>query len=255
MKLCSKCHTEKEYTEFNKEASRKDGFYPWCKSCLRDHRRARYIKRPKYFLIHNKVCSFCKEDKPRDQFAVTEARNLKPRCLSCEETVQLETQSGNRRCGCCKQWKPLEGFYKSRRDGHHATCIQCAKDSLPNTYERRRDASLRKHFGISLTQYIELLEFQKYICPVCNLPLSKEKRYSHPVDHAHGGPNAGRVRGIVHDRCNRFILWRHNEGEMLRRAADLVDNPLTDWIVPIEFLKGPKKRRKKRGKRVVKSKS
>lgn len=246
MKTCSKCQTEKELIEFNKEASRKDGLYPWCKVCLKEHRAARYVKRPKYFLIHNKICSFCKEDKPRAAFRTTSSNNLVPRCLKCEEDVRVQTEQNRRRCGACKQWRPLEEFYKSRRDGRHSTCIPCGQQALPNTYEKRRNASLVKYFGITLEQYKELLHLQNYVCPVCTKPLDQNKLYSHPVDHAHSGPNEGKIRAIVHDRCNRFVLWKHAEGADLRRAADLIDRPLTNWTVPTEYLKSRKKKRKKR---------
>ena len=41
MKLCSKCKTEKDFSEFRKDSSRKDGFSYICKACnvLKDHVR------------------------------------------------------------------------------------------------------------------------------------------------------------------------------------------------------------------------
>lgn len=37
MKVCSKCKEEKEFIEFGKNNSRKDGFHPYCKSCVKDY--------------------------------------------------------------------------------------------------------------------------------------------------------------------------------------------------------------------------
>ena len=34
MKKCTKCHNIKEFTEFNKRKSTKDGLASWCKSCI-----------------------------------------------------------------------------------------------------------------------------------------------------------------------------------------------------------------------------
>ena len=110
---------------------------------------------------------------------------------------------------------------------------------------KRRDYSLRRYFGITLRQYDELREKQNHVCPICLTELDKNN-YSYPVDHAHTGPHMGKVRAILHDKCNRFVMWRHEDAEQLRRAADLIETPLTDWLVPNEFVKGRKKKRKKR---------
>lgn len=41
MKICSKCHIEKEATRdnFYKQASRKDGNHPWCKDCCKEYQK------------------------------------------------------------------------------------------------------------------------------------------------------------------------------------------------------------------------
>lgn len=242
-KTCSKCSLEQPLVNYNKEVIRKDGYYPWCKSCLKEHRRIRYIKRPKYFLIHNKVCSFCKEDKPRDQFGIWESsRNLKSRCILCEEEINNNKVLNKRRCGSCKEWLLINEFFKSRRDGHHSTCIQCTKNQLikPSVKEKRRDSALRKYFGISLKQYKELLEKQEYTCPVC---LKSLEGISNPVDHAHRGKHEGKIRAIMHGRCNQMVMHNHYDANELRRAADLIETPLTNWIVPEEYLKSRKKKR------------
>lgn len=249
MKTCSKCTIEQPYENFNKEVIRKDGYYPWCKSCLREHRRVRYIKRPSYFLIHNKVCSFCKEDKPRNQYGIWESsRNLRSRCLACEDLIKKNLEDNKRRCGSCKQWLPLDTFFKSRRDGHHSTCVECTKKQLglPSVKEKRRDKSLQKFYGITLKQYRELLEQQNHTCPVCLKPL---EGISNHVDHAHRGVHSGKIRAILHSRCNQMVMHNHYDADELRRAANLIETPLTEWVVPEEFLKSRKKKGKRRKKR------
>lgn len=245
MKKCSKCSTEQPFENFNKEIKRKDGLYPWCKECLKKHRQERYIKRLKSYRLTHKVCSFCQENKPREEFRLTEAKNLKPRCISCEDEIEINTSSGKRRCGSCKEWLELEKFFKSRRDGHHATCKNCTDkhNQKPSVHEKNRDRSLKKYFGISLSQYRDLLDKQNYKCPVC---LKSLEGISNPVDHAHRGRHEGKIRAILHMRCNTFVVHNHYNSGELRRAAELIDNPLTDWVVPEEFLKSRKRKRKKR---------
>lgn len=101
----------------------------------------------------------------------------------------------------------------------------------PDYQLRRRNAELQKEYGITLDQYKELLERQGYKCPVCKVTFEPGV-YSYPVDHAHSGPMVGRIRGILHRDCNRFVVWNHEDSAQLRAAADLIDNPLTDWVVP-----------------------
>ena len=87
-----------------------------------------------------------------------------------------------------------------------------------------------KEYGITGEQYDELVAKQDSNCPVCLTVLPTDR--SGHVDHAHSGPFKGRIRAIVHSECNRAILRDHEDSAILRRAADLIDNPLTNWMVP-----------------------
>lgn len=250
-KICSKCKTEHSVENFAKELKRKDGLYPWCKLCLREHRAERYVKRLKIYGLTHKVCSYCKENKSREEFGKTASNNLRPRCLNCEEEIHSNSSQYKRRCGKCKEWKLVGNFYPSRRDGSRSTCIECTKDIPLSLKEYRRDKSLIKYFGITLEQYKDLLDKQKNTCPICLKPL---EGISNPVDHAHRGQHEGKIRAILHDRCNRFVMHNHYNSDELKRAAELIDNPLTDWIVPEEYLKSRKKKRKRNGKKLLRQK-
>lgn len=248
MKVCSKCKTEHSLDNFTKEKSRKDGLYPWCKPCLKKHKQDRYIRRDKKFRISHKICSSCKEDKPRSEFAAWDSsRNLKDKCISCETEQQEHKALNIRKCSSCKNILHIDKFYQSRQNGTRKTCIDCLNKQLqqPCVKEYRRDKNLKKFFGISLEQYRELLKKQNHICPICLKPL---EGISNPVDHAHRGLHEGKIRAILHDRCNRFVMHSHHDSGELFRAAVLIDTPLTDWVVPFEYLKSRKKKRKKRKK-------
>lgn len=41
MKTCTKCKTEKDFGEFNKCSSKKDGLLFWCKCCIHDYKKLR----------------------------------------------------------------------------------------------------------------------------------------------------------------------------------------------------------------------
>lgn len=245
-KTCTKCGEEKPYDEFANEISRKDGKYTWCRGCLSIHRKVRYKAVPRKVWLTQKVCSKCKKWKSRENYRKYKGNSLHYRCIECEERIAYNIASGLAECTCCKKIKPLSNFYKSKTSKE---CIDCRKaySYQSNVKLRVRDQNLQKYFGISLEQYKKLLELQGYKCPVCLIEFEKD-HYSYPVDHAHNGPFEGRIRAILHDTCNRFVMARHSDPELLRRAADLMESPLTDWSVPEEFVKSRKnkKRRKRR---------
>lgn len=245
MKTCTKCGYEKDLDEFNNELKRKDGKYPWCKACLSEHRKERYEKTPRKVWIHQKVCSKCKQWKPREEFRKYKGNNLHYRCVSCEDIDADLESKGLTECSSCGEVKSLEDFYLSRLRKTSKQCRSCQKSYYAaRDKEYIRDYNLRKKFGISINDYKELLAIQDHMCPICLVPF-EEGNYSYPVDHAHAGPNAGVIRAILHDRCNRFVMGDNIDPFQLRRTADLIESPLTDWYVPEEQIK-PKRRRKTR---------
>lgn len=64
------------------------------------------------------------------------------------------------------------------------------------------------------------------------------------VDHDH---KTGEIRGLLCTWCNRYIVGKHTDGELLRKIAKYVEQG-TGWFVPPAFLKGRKKRRKRKPK-------
>lgn len=46
MKICTQCKVEKDYIEFPKKKSNKDGLYSWCKECSRKKTREHSLKNP-----------------------------------------------------------------------------------------------------------------------------------------------------------------------------------------------------------------
>jgi hypothetical protein len=172
-------------------------------------------------------------------------------------------------CSRCHQKKKNSEFGKhsQKKDGLNSWCKECNKKIKKEDYEKNRDKildaqalklprnpkygrayHLKRTFGISEEQFESLLSQQNGRCAVCGkLEIESSKRFS--VDHAHGGPHRGRIRAIVCDLCNRFVLWKHETGEKLRKAAEIVDNPLTDWYVPEKFVK-PKQTYRRRKKKI-----
>ena len=245
MKTCTKCTLKLPLDQFPDEARRKDGKYPWCRRCLSKHRAERYVKRDRKFSITHKVCSLCKEDKPRDQFKVYPSKTLHYRCIACEEKEEHLRTSGMIFCSSCNTLKDTSCFTPARRTLLKSQCKDCAKKYIKNNKARIQNNRLLKYYGITLDQYNDLLRQQDYKCAVCQKHYSEFKNML-CVDHAHHGPHQGAIRGLCCDSCNRFVVWKHTDGRVLRAAADYLDKVPSEFFVPEQFLHGPKKRRKKK---------
>ena len=232
LKTCPACKEAKPLDAFSRQTKSKDGRYPYCKVCAKAKTQALYRARGKRSWMEDKTCSWCKTLKPRTTFRKDDLGKPVARCMDCETEISVRTSAGERRCNICREWLPLGRFYPSKLKFAHVACQECTKAQVaqPKYKSRRRAFVLMKEYGITLEQYDELVAKQNGGCPVCLNALPPD-RAGH-VDHVHGGAMKGRIRAIVHRDCNRFVLWTHEDSAQLRRAADLIDNPLTDWVVP-----------------------
>jgi hypothetical protein len=152
-------------------------------------------------------------------------------------------------CTRCKQEKHITDFARlvRKKEARRAMCQECSNLSVREWYSspegkeklkaKQRRNSLRMMYGISLEQYDQLLAEQDHRCALCKKH-EDEFKINLAVDHDH---ISGRIRGLLCGYCNRRVLGRHRDGELLRRMADYVEQG-TDWYVPA---KKPKKKKKK----------
>lgn len=75
-----------------------------------------------------------------------------------------------------------------------------------------------KKYGITSTQWDAMYNLQKGLCPICQHPIrrpgNKEGKRAAAVDHDH---KSGRVRGLLHFRCNKYVVGRM-DCEKVKRA-------------------------------------
>lgn len=96
--------------------------------------------------------------------------------------------------------------------------------------ERAKDRRLRRIYGITWLEYCALLRAQKGGCAICG---RKPTRNLLSVDHHHvladkkhrGVECRDRVRGLLDFQCNRALGKFRDNPEILRRAADYLENP------------------------------
>ena len=84
----------------------------------------------------------------------------------------------------------------------------------PDRVARRgKSHRLKKKFGITIHDYEAMLAAQMGKCALCGRTLDGSKQID--VDHCHA---TGKVRGILHSRCNRLIACAEDSIPKLKRA-------------------------------------
>lgn len=99
-----------------------------------------------------------------------------------------------------KTWRKENPDYQRAWDKAHPGY---GKQRFENPIHRRkvRCAHLRRVYGITLTDYMEMAKKQKNKCLICN----KKKKLA--VDHDH---ETGVVRGLLCINCNAFLCKFEN---------------------------------------------
>lgn len=102
-------------------------------------------------------------------------------------------------------------------------CLSCYKKDWNERHPRKRAASIRryglKRYGLTEGTYRSLLKSQNHVCPICLRSVRglNRKKLSISVDHDH---KTGRVRGILHDKCNNLLGFVHDDIQTLYRAIE-----------------------------------
>lgn len=83
----------------------------------------------------------------------------------------------------------------------------------------RKDADLKKKYGITLTDYNVLLVNQKGVCAICGKPETQVHHksglpYSLSVDHCH---KTGKVRELLCNWCNKALGLLQDDLEYMKK--------------------------------------
>jgi hypothetical protein len=156
-------------------------------------------------------------------------------------------------CTKCSEVLALDRFYRNSRakSGYQSNCKRC-QDKLTRAWgarnpDRVRETSTRAArkrwrqnrglpaWGLTVSEYEELLAGQGGVCRICGKPPSVG-RYRFHLDHDH---ESGVVRGLVCNRCNSGMGFFGDDPVMLRRAAAYLEGPpdprLAHLTVPTEL--------------------
>ena len=127
-----------------------------------------------------------------------------------------------KRCTWCKRTKHINLFYKrnNRKNGITSRCGECINKIERDKYKpgMMRPYDIKKLYGITQNDYINILIKQDYKCAICKKPESevtkKHKKFL-CIDHNHIDK---KVRGLLCDKCNRGLGLMCDNTEILHNA-------------------------------------
>lgn len=124
-------------------------------------------------------------------------------------------------CTTCGKKKNIEQFYFRKDSNKYKTeCKHCTiKRSKKNRKEDAdlydRERHLMMTYGLSLSDYDELLESQGGCCAICGTKQPTGKGRFH-VDHDH---DTGNIRGLLCSKCNQALGLLQDNSSIVMKAA------------------------------------
>lgn len=183
-KVCTKCKIRKPVSDFNKDKSKKDGYYSSCKECSK--------KSDKEYKQNNKhkIDAYQKEYRQKNKEYFRQ---------KSKEYYQLNKE---------KLKEDKARYRENNKEKIKAQQIEYRK----NNPEKIRNHDLKSNHSITLEEYNKMLDEQKGVCAICfkkeTDKESSKKIKSLAVDHDH---KTGKIRGLLCSRCNKAIgLFRDN---------------------------------------------
>ena len=184
-----------------------------------------------------------------------------PKLSEEERALEGPIPEGMKRCSRCRDDKTPEMFDRSAKqpDGRGLQCKECRKrvkaeslaaNPIPPAKRReytarwkarhpqRAKASERRHglrrYGLTPERYAQMVTDQRGVCAICHKPESvvdPQSGETKPlaVDHCHG---SNQPRALLCQRCNVAIGMLANNPEIMRRAADYIE----EWTWKLESL-------------------
>ena len=96
-------------------------------------------------------------------------------------------------------------------------CKKCSAKSVRETRnkEKQKDYDLKRNYGISLEEYLNLCQKQQHSCSICGT-----KNTALVVDHDH---KTGKVRELLCSSCNKGLGLFYDNRQFLQKAMDYLE--------------------------------
>lgn len=122
------------------------------------------------------------------------------------------------------EWVKIKQPSKDYTD--HAAYMRAYRKNNPLIF---KNLELKKHFGITLSQYNKLKESQNGVCAICGKPETifdskQQKLRELSVDHCH---TTGKIRGLLCSHCNHAIGKFNDDVDLLQKAINYLTSSAT----------------------------
>jgi len=165
--------------------------------------------KPKQFslLEPNRVMTMEQYNKQKAQRKAHRLYNIEHGlCLQCSKLAI----KGQQHCSECR----------NKRMAYQKTISKFSKQKAYNKYYQSnslkfRDYYYKKHYGITLEDYDNLLKEQNNKCAICN----KESNKRLLIDHSH---ETNKIRGLLCRNCNVLLGHAFENIEVLEKTIDYI---------------------------------
>jgi len=129
-----------------------------------------------------------------------------------------------RTCNICGETKALTEYYVNNFGYHHGKCKKCYIKKGQAKYDptKKRNDNLRRKYGITLTEYNDMLITQSGKCKVCGTtnPGGRKDTDVFAVDHSH---ETGKIRGLLCHGCNTALGLVKEDKRILQNLINYID--------------------------------
>jgi hypothetical protein len=136
-----------------------------------------------------------------------------------------DKESREKRNAQCRKWREAHpGYGKKKYAENREALLALGKEyraKNKTSIEERRLKDRLACLGIDYEEYNLILELQGGVCAICgSQSASKYKKIRLYIDHCH---KTGLVRGLLCRHCNSVLGFMNDNPELLRKAADYLE--------------------------------
>jgi thiol-disulfide isomerase/thioredoxin len=159
---------------------------------------------------HRTTCRFCTHGYKASRLDKT------------NNTLEL-FQKGLKICSNCKEIKTIDNynFYKKSAVGLASWCNTCRKEHRTLNIDKSYIAVIKRKYGISEEEYIQILKKFDNKCGICSSTDSGGRSKRMSLDHCH---KTGKIRGILCHSCNTGLGLLKDSTEILQKAIDYLES-------------------------------